>query len=167
MRTLCVFTIAMALLAGSAIGVAGQTEEGTANPSEFTHVTGTLEIRSWSIGNVSVDGDVVQMRNGFLTVLHKTSDPRVSGAWAGPWNADGLIGTDHGPIWGASRLEHAEGTWECDYSGVMFGSGSASTNWCVGQGGYEGLTYYSHGSAVDHLGTGEGVIFEGDRPPPP
>ena len=167
MRTLrlsLVGVVALALLGGLGASAAGESGGGV--PPEATRVTGTSEIGAYQVGDITMVGDTIQMRDGFLTFHDDMSDPRISGLWVMTWNYDGLGSDTVGPMWGTSRLENDGGAWEGTWSGVLYPPDrDAEAGWFVGEGGYEGLTYYSLSTGADGAATVEGLIFEGDPPP--
>jgi hypothetical protein len=57
MRTLCVSIITVALLAGSTLGVAGQSEEGAGSPSPGPGPVGVIALGSWGLTGAGSDPD--------------------------------------------------------------------------------------------------------------
>ena len=94
-------------------------------------------------------------------------DPRVSGTMEYVHNSD-----DHGgmgPTWGTLRLENDNGAWEGVVSGYWYAPETRTAGWLVGEGAYEGLSYY-HESVLEHgyLTIGmSGIIYSGDPPEDP
>ena len=79
---------------------------------------------------------------------------------------------DHGgmgPTWGTLRLENEDGAWEGVVSGYWYAPETRTAGWLVGEGAYEGLSYY-HESVLEHgylTISMSGIIYPGDPPEDP
>jgi hypothetical protein len=109
-------------------------------------------------------GDVLQTRGEVFTDTMAMSDPRVSGTGTGTWNQDGYPG-DIGISWGTYRLENEGGAWSGTFTSADGTPTAVSSGFLVGEGGYEGLTFYWHQDMGDEV-TVVGIIFPGDPPTP-
>jgi hypothetical protein len=152
--------IVMCLALGG-VPTAGQE---AAEPASAAWVTGTGSIPvEVEAGTETQVGDVLQTRGLVFTDEMAMSDPRVSGAGTGTWNQDAYAG-DVGISWGTYRLENKAGAWEGTFTSAD-GPVAASSGFLVGEGGYEGLTYYWHQDIGDEISV-VGIIFPGDPPTP-
>jgi hypothetical protein len=114
-------------------------------------------------GTQTQAGDVLQTRGEVFTDTMEMSDPRVSGTGTGTWNQDWYPG-DIGISWGTYRLENEGGAWSGTFTSAD-GTPTVSSGFLVGEGGYEGLTYYWHQDMGDEISV-VGVIFPGEAPVP-
>jgi hypothetical protein len=129
------------------------------------HVTGTELVSVQTYGtSVGVDG-VTQMRGVVARTTDTMNDPRVTGT--GTVNGENDSYGSVGPQWGTYRLENAEGAWEGNWTGALWGDGMVSdvTAWLVGSGAYEGYTYYFHARGANPMKV-EGIVFPGLPPAP-
>jgi hypothetical protein len=165
-------TVILGLLVGvvGSVGVLGQSEDATA---QTVHVTGTQIPDSFTSGDTQQVGDVVQVRDGSAVHTLEMSDPRVSGTVTVVFNLDEYLPDEAGFQWGTSRLENGGGAWVGEWSGVFWtppGAGDSVwdfSTWAVGEGEYEGLTFYYRISGIGPDRDVEGFIFPGDPPPLP
>ena len=165
MRALCVSTITVALLAGSAGAVAGQSEETDATSAVWV----TASESACSVegeGTISSEGGVERHRDLLVTCADTWSDPRVSGTKTVTYNDD-CCGTAPCLYWATQEIVGPDGTWTGWANGTLDPERGA-TGYVVmtGTGAYEGLTFVSHAMGpFGEPGTAYGLIYEG--PPPP
>jgi hypothetical protein len=162
MRRLCA--------AGAAIVVCLAVGAVPALAQDETETAGGFWVTGTTISSVMVEagtrtqvGDVTQTRGETFTDTMAMSDPRVSGTGTGTWNQDGYPG-DIGISWGTYRLENEGGAWSGTFTAAD-GTPTVSSGFLVGEGGYEGLTFYWHQDMGDQVSV-VGIIFPGDPPMP-
>jgi hypothetical protein len=175
MRTLCVSLIAMALLAGSALEVAGQ-EDG-AELIEVTapvEVTGTYRLGPCSYGFEKV-GHIEPGRGFNCRADWSMSDPRLEGKVTWVLNWDSYF--DRADLWvSAVSIENDAGAWrERPAPWLRFNTSVETTTKTMvldGEGDYDGLfavlevTMREDGEGLDPR-TLHGLIIEGEPPPSP
>jgi hypothetical protein len=81
------------------------------------------------------------------------SDPRLSGRWEGYSVFQGDPQADW-EMSSTGTVENDNGTWACQDFGTARKRLAVIDGVCVGQGGYEGLTAYSHTVSDDATATG-------------
>lgn len=156
--------LAIGLLAGSTMAVAGQEEAG---PTVFTgRFAPSSQIQPGT--NETVDDHTEARGHAWAPLIVEMSDPRLDGAMTYSSNVDRYTGPDG--AWGelgvaTYRIETEDGAWEgsapfFSTSGVDF---SPTTVVLVGQDAYEGL-YAVMDADWDAV---TGVIFPGPPPPVP
>ena len=164
MRTLkitVICTIAVGLLAGSAIGVAAQDADPAA-PSV------------WSGQLVPAQGEQISFEETptYLELLGRdsgqieASDPRISGDWEQVLAVRVFDPEGDGAVLQTAtiRVENDGGSWSGTYSGWAGGPSSQGWNVLTGEGGYEGLTAVFSQTAEGAL---EGLIVPGVAPAAP
>jgi hypothetical protein len=174
MRGLSVAIVAVALLAGSTIGVAAQEPDAA---SRVTPVHGSwLSAKQIEPGQeMTVDG-VLQIRERETEDAWEWSDPRLPTTLSSNGNFDNYgVDASSGPatqsavMWGS--LESPDGLWRGTYTGAQYVDEAAGT-WAaarfvlIGQGERAGTfatIYLSLGD--DGSPTHTGAIFEGQAPP--
>ena len=171
-RTTTISILALGLLAGSAVGVAAQDEEGT-EASTPVVVTGTVgEPAEFVPGTYSDDGASMQ-GDQLVDIPVDASDPRLSGALDIVMNGtsdgspDDLLAQLESHAW---RLENDGGAWVGTGTAVQ-AIGSDGPLWfqeavlLEGEGGYDGLVAFV---SVDYLAEVplEAVIVGADAPEP-
>lgn len=162
-RTTFISLLAVALLAGSAVGVSAQDEEAsTGDPAGSSYFTGTLNPEGEPVDGI-FEGDTIE-----------TSDPRVSGAlsravnWAEP--TPGLY--VEAEAW---RLENEDGSWTGQGTGLVHSGQDVMPNSFAivelsGEGGYEGLTAVMLVDRLKNPYVIEGAVIAGEPvafPEPP
>ena len=171
-------TMAIGLLAASAVGVAAQDEAATdTDPVLATWVTGEI-IPSPTCADAAfeVDGAVRRGRGASCTPqTWETSDPRLSGETAALWNVD-IYEVDSGSASVATYgydVRNETGGWACRSTildrdaGDFPSSFVGETAMCIGDGGYDGLSAILVIDGPDGFNSIVGLIFPGDAPPPP
>jgi hypothetical protein len=174
MRTLVVSIITVALLAGSAIGVAGQSEESRVGLP--IAVEGNVTCEVVDPGTRGASDALVQGASGargqVLGCTAVLTDPRVSGESTLTFNDDCF--QSQCLAWGTSTGGDPGG-WDCSYAGISDPMGDndvVSLGVCAGTGDHEGLAYIYH-AAISFGGVGDfgdgtnskGIIYEGEPPP--
>jgi hypothetical protein len=165
MRALCVSTITVALLAGSAGTVAGQSDATDATPAVWVTAIEADSACSAEGGTSDSEGGVERHRDLLITCADTWSDPRVSGTKTVTYNDD-CYGTAPCLYWGTQEIVGPDGTWTGWVNGTLDPERGA-TGYVVmtGTGAYEGLTFVSHAMGpFGEPGTAYGLIYEG--PPP-
>jgi hypothetical protein len=165
LKTTLTMAIAVGLLAGSAVGVAAQTEDGPAA------VDGTISVE----GEACTETDF----GNECPVVIEASDQRLSGDG---FVRNGDIGFDFDDgerfmliVNQSVRVENADGAWSgggplyalpfTDSDEGAFGTDQPT--WVLtGEGAYDGLTAVLRVDFGEE-GTFGGVVFEGDLPPAP
>jgi hypothetical protein len=166
--------LTVGLLAGSAVGVAAQEDDGTADPVFFS----VRFIPSDAVRMAEVtteDGVTKQLGNCWAPIVVDASDPRLDGDltfcadahWFGALEGSPSVG------FGTYRLVNEEGAWQGSEtlaewldpeSGETMGAGGGVTI-LAGEGAYEGLsavlTFLPDWSDI------RGFIFEGAPPAAP
>jgi hypothetical protein len=169
-KTTIIFILAVGLLAGSAVGVAAQDEEASAQgPVEFT--------AKWAFGpelrtETYEAGDGVTMYRGGAWrpgVITAASDPRLEGTLSVAANNDEY--TDGPTIFSyAFRIENEGGAWQqLPTINLDTGEGDDNTTTGVmfGEGGYDGLVAVFDNHVEGPGWTLHGYIIEGGLPPDP
>ena len=168
-KTTTISILALGLLAGSAVGVAAQDAEATAEVSSFTG-TGTEGLEVLDEGTFGVNADGLNEATGVVYVARfdsdddrLTGDATITANWQFPDPSDGFYQQ-------AARtyeLTNEGGSW----LGQSHSLGSDDLGTFVemavlsGQDGYEGLTAYLHFVWNDDFTTNfSGVIFPGPGP---
>ena len=169
-KTTAVSILTIGLLAGSAVGVAAQDEEATAEgPVEFTAKWAwgsNVRADTWEAGDGSVMTRGGAWRPGVIT---SASDARLEGTVTIAANSNQYSG---GPeVWNyAFRIENDGGAWQQSPT-IDLSTGpedlNTTTGVLVGEGGYDGLI-----AVFDNLEQGaswtlHGYIIEGELPPDP
>jgi hypothetical protein len=189
-RTRTMFSPVKAIAAGALIFALGgvllvaqpfdqQSDVPGAEPETIapTWVTGTVEFApSCSDPDAEVTLAVIKYRNYECSPqTYTTSDPRLTGEVALRWNED-VYRTDEGAIavgTAEAYVRNDGGGWACSSSSLSKGGGlfgeavTGTTDSCVGEGGYEGLSALLVFDGQAGPKSLEGVIFSGDFPPPP
>lgn len=156
MRATSTVLVSLAMVIGSAMGVAAQDGAAEAERTDFIIVSGT----STMSGGLSPTGNDTM------------SDPRVSGR-VRLTNAfltgDGLTGVN----WGQYTLANDDGSWEGEWIGIYDSPGDAPCGsgqenamiWASGTGEYEGWTYVAN--YTGDLGTLDvkGLLYQDEIPP--
>ena len=175
MKTTTISTLAVGLLAVSAVGVAAQEEEATTEPSTPAIVTGAQlgvgEPVQESVETM-VDG-VSQGRGGVIGGdQFEADDPRLTGSVSQAVNSDfRLIGDTAAFLISPSmRIENDEGAWsgQCDL--LIIADGGPDPFACLfsGEGAYDGLSaYLVFENPEQPPNPFKGLIFEGGLPPMP
>ena len=170
-RTTLTTVIAVGLLAGSAVGVAAQTEEASGQAAPFEGVM--------PYGSNSVTGTPGTLSNGVVTNRGQIwmlssdglSDPRLQGTVSNMWNWDTFTtGQRYQIEVGGFRIENDDGAWQMrPVVDILFPDGTYSvwTGIFDGEGDYEGLTAIAEVAEGGNQFTVRGVVIEGDIPPPP
>jgi hypothetical protein len=136
-------TIAVGLLAVSAVGAAAQ-EDAAAAPVEFTaKLAFGPSVRS----ETTTVGDCVTMTSGGAWragVITEASDPRLRGTTYMAANSNDYSDAGGPVVWNyAFRIENEDGAWQqrptLDLD-LFDGSDDLTLGVMVGEGGYEGLT---------------------------
>jgi hypothetical protein len=169
-RTTTISILAVGLLAGSAVGVAAQDEEISAQgPVEFT--------AKWVFGpdlrdETSEAGDGVVMSRGGAWrpgVITAASDPRLEGTLSIAANNDEYA--DGPTIYNyAFRIENEDGVWQQTPTLNLEhreGGASTTTGVMIGEGAYEGLIAVFDNLVEGSGWTLHGYIIEGGLPPDP
>ena len=169
-KTTITSILVIGLLAASAVGVAAQEEEASAQgPVEFT--------AKWSWGpGVRADateaGEGVMMTRGGAWrpgVITSASDPRLEGAVTIAANSNQYSG---GPeVWNyAFRIENDGGAWQQSPT-IDLATGpddlNTTTGVMIGEGGYDGLVAVFDNLEQGQTWTLHGYIIEGELPPDP
>lgn len=179
MRALCPAVMTVALLVGSAIGVAAQSEVST-EPASFTDVTGTVlsdtsPQEDWQ--EVWIDGAVVHVLGWRVERVIDWSDPRLPPTMMSRGNVDTYLAED-GLVQVFAETYRLDGP-----AGAWIGTGRAfglehgqEPEWLMlltGVGAYEGLsamlvreTVRTDPESMDSI-VMKGTIFEADLPPMP
>lgn len=174
--------LAISLLAGSAVGVAAQSEQAAAEPSTPTKVTGTIDGAASDLTQepteTVVDG-VLEVRGGVAEGdRFEMDDPRLTGTVTLAFNVDVHKVSDFidvVPVALALRLENEAGSWSGQGTGASHGGGEIPQDeafqldtWLLtGADAYEGLSAYLIVDPTEDPPTVEGVIFAGGMPPAP
>jgi hypothetical protein len=161
-KTTTISILAVGLLAGSAVGAAGQEATGPA------HVTGTI----------TVSGECTEAAFGAeCPIVIEASDQRLSGegfvrngdvVFEGFDGGEGVMVIANTSL----RVENADGAWSGGgpfyaLPGNEEAFGTAQPTWVLtGEDGYDGLTAVLRAN-VGEVATFGGVVFEGDLPPAP
>ena len=173
-RTSLIATIAIGLLAGSAVGVAAQETE-TEAPTEFTATWdsnfGPPGIRS----EVEEGSDPVHSR-GYANhplIIETAGDPRFEGEVTAVNNQDRYLSDGALRVFNSAfSVENDEGTWRgVPHLTLRFSDaeGSGRTQLFIGEGGYAGsyaLVDIQDDRAAE-VWTLRGVIFDGEPPSAP
>jgi hypothetical protein len=173
---LCVAIITVALLAGSAVGVAGQSE---GEAPTFTFVTGKVMKDSSPQDDREetwMDGSVVHVLGWRVERSIDWSDPRLPSEMVSRMNVDTYLAEDDIVQTFAEtyRLEGSEGVWTGTGRALAMEHGHEA-DWLMvltGEGAYEGMHALLRGEP-GHDANGpwderyEGWIIEGEVPPLP
>ena len=171
-KTTIISILVLGLLASSAVGVAAQDEEATAEVSSFTG-TGTegLEVLAEGTFEVNADGLNETVGNVYVARFDSdddrlTGDATITANWQFPDPSDGLslLSTR------TYELTNEGGSWVGQSHSLNADDLGVSVEMAVltGQGGYEGLTAYVHFDWNDDFTTNfSGVIFPGPGPEMP
>jgi hypothetical protein len=163
-------TIAIGLLAASAVGVAAQDDEAAA-PVEFTaKLAFGPSVRS----ETTTVGDGVTMYSGGAWragVITEASDPRLQGTTYMAANSNDYSDADGPVVWNyAFRIVNDGGAWQqrptldLDFSD---GSDDLTLGVMVGEGDYDGLTVVFQNVTSDGTWDLHGYIIDGDLTPAP
>ena len=164
-------TIVIGLLAGSAVGVAAQTDEASGEATPFEGVM--------PYGSNSVTGIAETLPNGVVTNRGQVwtlssdglSDPRLRGTVSNMWNWDTFTtGQRYQIEVGGFRIENDDGAWQMrPVVDILFPDGTYSvwTGIFDGEGDYEGLTAIAEVAEGGNQFTLRGVVIEGEIPPAP
>ena len=166
-KTITISTLAVGLLAGSAVGVAAQ-DEASMEPAEVTgratFAEGVLVEPAMSDG----PGDI-RVGDG-MVVVHTwdTNDPRLDGEATRTVNFRFDSEFTNGIESEAMELTNDGGSWVGDGWGYGTGTDGSGFSALSGRGGYEGLTAFvvrgpNEGDGWDL----KGIIFPSERPPVP
>jgi hypothetical protein len=179
MRMLCVAIITVALLAGSAVGVAGQSE---GEAPTFTFVTGKVMKDSSPQDDREetwMDGSVVHVLGWRVERSIDWSDPRLPSEMVSRMNVDTYLAEDDIVQTFAEtyRLEGSEGVWTGTGRALAMEHGHEA-DWLMvltGEGAYEGLSAMlvretvrgdPDRDEIDHT-LMKGYVVEGELPPMP
>jgi hypothetical protein len=155
---------AAAAVACLALGLPSATAQDEPEPADAVWVTGTATPGVLvEAGTRTEIGDITQTRGEVFNDTMAMSDPRVSGTGTGTWNQDAYPG-DVGISWGTYRLENQDGAWSGTFTSAD-GPTAMASGFLVGEGGYEGLTFYWHQDVGEAI-TVVGIIFPGGPPTP-
>jgi hypothetical protein len=165
---------ALALAAGSTVGVAAQEEpEEPEGPTLGTLATGQVfHVDAIDFRSVSGSGDTRFERDRTVRRRSEMSDPRLSGTVTVHDDADRWPEGDL--VWGTIEIANDGGTWTGTSVGttdMTADGGGVTYHELVGSGGYDGLSAVIFEREVwdTETRTGEnfwnGVIFPGDLPP--
>ncbi len=160
--------LAIGLLAGSAVGVAAQSED--ADPMAPAVVTGSIDGRRDLSGSVTTDpgtGATITESVGFRQTW-EASDPRLSGSviYTGNWHSygDGDLQVEASSV----VLDNAEGRWIGTGTAMVAGGLAMDTMILRGEGAYEGLTaYVVQDWAQGPVAAFTAAIFPGEMPVSP
>ena len=174
--------LAVGLLAGSAVGVAAQDEEATAEPSTPAIVSGNMV--SW--GDVvqeetETEVDGVRQRRGMVSegARFEMDDPRLTGTVSYETNGDARAvgGEESFLVALAWHIENEDGSWSGSCPGLFVMDPASDPSMpdpdvfsCLytGEGAYEGLSAFLVQKWPRELPYPiKGLIFEGDMPPTP
>jgi hypothetical protein len=147
------------------------TDEGI---GEVTRFEGTM-----GYGTTSDEGDLEALPNGVIQTrghaytmdIVEMSDPRLDGVVSGMWNRDQRLSGDPVQVAvGGFRIENDDGAWQTRPIVDSTLPGPQETTWTVifdGEGDYAGLT------AIAKIVWGpvgwdlDGIVIDGEVPPPP
>jgi hypothetical protein len=163
-------TIAIGLLAGSAVGVGAQ-DDAAAAPVEFTaKLAFGPSVRS----ETTTIGDGVTMTSGGAWragVITEASDPRLQGTTYMAANSNDYSAIGGPIVWNyAFRIENDEGAWQqqptldLDFTD---GSTDLTRGVMLGEGGYEGLTAVFQNVTSGGTWDLHGYIIDGELTPEP
>jgi hypothetical protein len=172
-ETALIAAIAIGLLAGSAIGVAAQSDEASGEVTSFEGAIGFGSV-SGSVNGVaetSPNGVVTNRGQGWTLSSVGLSDPRLEGTVSNMWNWDEYkTGQPHTNEVGGFRIENDDGAWQMrPVVQIKYPDGTYSgwTGIFDGEGDYAGLTAIAE---VQEGGSGftlRGIVIEGEIPPAP
>jgi hypothetical protein len=172
MRTLrlsVVGTVILVLLGGLG-GVAVAQMDADA---DAVYVTITAEPRDVTEPSQSWGDPLYSSRDGVIVYDAEATDPRLSGTFTALWNVDVDLDTQHGVMWGTTRIENAGGTWEGPFIGMEYetaeGGLFATSGAMTGSGEYADYAFYYHIDAEQHGGDllrWHGVVYKGQPPVP-
>lgn len=164
-----IITIAIGLLAGSAVGVAAQEE--AAPPVEFT---AKLAFGPSVRTETTTVGDGVTMTSGGAWragVITEASDPRMRGTTHMAANSNDYSAAGGPTVWHyAFRIQNEEGAWQqmptidLDFQD---GATDLTQGVMVGEGGYEGLIAVFQNVTSDETWDLHGFIIDGELTPAP
>ena len=170
-KTTTISILAVGLLAGSAVGVAAQEAEATAEVSSFTG-TGTEGLEVLAEGTFGVNTDGLNDSVGVVYVARFDSDDdrlagdaTITANWQFPDDPGYLLGTAR-----TYELANEGGSWVGQSHSLVADDLGVAVETAVltGQDGYEGLTAYVHFDWNDDFTTNfSGVIFPGAGPEVP
>ncbi len=172
MRLSLVGTVILGLLGGlGVVVVAAQTDEGAVEQlSLATYVTGTRDFTEFSEGPTdTTEGGLEESYDWRVDYVLELSDPRVAGTLTmlGDYVEMQETGPrDTGVGQGSVRLVNDGGTWAGTWSRAAHPPCGVHTYvWLVGEGAYEGLTFWSmecsHQVEPTDKTPIEAVIFQG------
>ena len=169
-KTISISILAVGLLAGSAVGVAAQEAEATAEVSSFTG-TGTegLTVLSEGTDGVTPEGlndstDVAYVARFDSDDDRLTGDATITANWQSP-DAPGYLLAAR-----TYELTNEGGSWLGQSHSLFADDLGVAVEMAVltGQDGYEGLTAYVHFDWNDDFTTNfSGLIFPGPGPAVP
>jgi hypothetical protein len=170
MRTLrlsLVGTVILVLLGGLGGASLAQMDED----ADAVYVTVTAEPREADAGSVVRGDPLYRSRDGVNVYDLEASDPRLTGTFSAFWNVDVDIDTQHGVMWGTTRIENDGGTWEGPFTGMEYeaadGGLFATSGVMVGGDEYAGYAFYYQLDARQHSGVVDrwhGVVYKGQPP---
>lgn len=154
------------LLAGGGLAtVAAAPEE--APPQGAVFVTGSSTHHTSVYGSPSA-GAGFERSSGRYGATESMSDPRVSGDSEWSWTLDTYSPGQNG-VWSArARISNGDGAWTGTVSGMRYLTEAGAhatriTGYLIGEGDYEGWTYFIHRSDAGTTSV-EGLIFPGQPP---
>ncbi len=174
-RTPLFAVLAIALIAGAAIGVSAQDEEEVAAPVPFT--VRFIPGDSVRVAQTTTEGGVTkELGNCWAPIIASPSDPRLAGTltYCADEHSYVPIGTESAVgVWSDTyRIVNADGAWQGSDGGAEWvdpGSGDTMETGdfviLVGEGDYEGL--YAAMTFLPDWSDIRGVIFEGPPPAAP
>lgn len=177
MRTVSRLLIAMsilALLAGSSVVTAQETEDDAATTSPVV-VTGTLECQDGASTGEPADAAASAVPAEAKVTVHEwvASDPRLSGdvAYTGTWHVYGEPSEDSGTSAAQDQaiyeIVNEGGRWLCEASRIPDPMVPNEEHALVfnGEGAYEGMTAYLHIDWSQAPFAFTGLILPGEAPP--
>lgn len=175
-RTSLASPVLVGLLVVSTVGVAAQDGEAV-DPPTPAYVTWERVGDVVTLDEGTIDHDGGELRGLFAQAEVDSSDPRLAGTIYVVMNtnwqetADGF-GVLDSRSW---RLVNDGGAWTGTTTYVEVAPTSPGmefamrreTGMLIGEGGYEGLVYFTTGDYLEGDGNGEGAIFQLSVPPVP
>lgn len=168
MRTIARSTtliLAVALLAGSTVGVAAQSSEPSLDPLAPAHVSGQFIFDGDQTVSptITTEDGVTRYRGGetWTGIGVEASDPRLAGELSSTFDRDVHPG-DIGVVWGTTAITNDAGSWTGTFIGPIRREDTyvwPAVVRLAGNGAYEGL------SAIilqDNRGRFEGVLLPGE-----
>lgn len=164
--------VTMAALPLVAVAPVRALDSGQPDPSQVAvSVNGTSTLIGESTpGTVSVEGDVVRIRDNVLLTLEAATDDRASGRATITVNIDaypdpsGLAGASQ-VRFGTMRLVNGHGAWSGRFLGSLANGGFVQTYWLEGEGAFDGLSYVVIAGGNGPVWRSQGLIFPGRLPP--